>query len=78
LTVETRQERKDERGNITYVWHRPQGAKNELWDLLGYGHAAVEILAWSICIQRFELDTIDWAKFWEYLESEALYYKEPD
>ncbi len=74
LTVETRRERRDETtGVVTWYWHRPGNAFNELWDLLGYGHAAVEILAWSICIQHFELETIDWPRFWDYIEAQALY-----
>ncbi len=74
LTVERRQEKVDDNGNVTYIWHRPGNAKNELWDLTGYGHAAVEILAWSICIQHFELEQIDWETFWDYIETEKLYY----
>lgn len=66
LTVETRREKTDDRGNVTYEWHRPGNARNELWDLLGYGYAAVEVFAWIICIQHFELDTIDWPRFWAY------------
>lgn len=76
LTVETRRERRDEKGIVSYYWYRPGNARNELWDLLCYGHAAVEILAWSICIQHFELETIDWFRFWDYLENEKLYYTE--
>lgn len=76
LTVETRREKLDDKGNTTYEWHRPGNARNELWDLLGYGHAAVEILAWAICIQHFELDNIDWPKFWDYLEGEKLYFED--
>ncbi len=76
LTVETRNDKVDENGNTTYFWHRPGNARNELWDLLVYGHAAVEILAWTICIQHFELDTIDWPQFWDYIEGEALYYEQ--
>lgn len=75
LTVETRREKQDERGNVTYYWHRPGNARNELWDLLVYGHAAVEILAWSICIQHFQLETIDWPTFWDYIEQERLYFR---
>ena len=66
LTVETRREKTDDRGNIAYEWYRPGNARNELWDLLVYGHAAVEIWAWQICIQHFELETIDWKEFWIY------------
>jgi phage terminase large subunit GpA-like protein len=76
LTVETRRERKDEKGNVSYFWYRPGNARNELWDLLCYGHASVEILAWAICIQHFELETVDWPTFWDYLENEKLYYTE--
>lgn len=76
LTVETRREKKDERGNVTYFWHRPGNARNELWDLLGYGHAAVEILAWQICVQHFQMETVDWPRFWDFVEAEKLYYTE--
>ena len=76
LTVETRREKDDGKGNTTYYWYRPGNARNELWDLLGYGHAAVEILAWNICIQHFELEKVDWPQFWNYLESEKLYFEE--
>lgn len=66
LTVESRRERTDEKGVVSYYWHRPSGAPNELWDLLGYGHACVEILAWNICIQHFELKKVEWDQFWKY------------
>ncbi len=75
LTVETRREKQDGKGGVSYYWYRPGNARNELFDLLGYGYAAVEILAWGICIQHFELETVNWARFWEYLESNELYYK---
>jgi phage terminase large subunit GpA-like protein len=68
LTVETRRKKVDENGGVTYFWHRPGNARNELWDLLVYGHAGVEILAWMICIQHFELKTIEWPKFWDFME----------
>ncbi len=76
LTKETRREEKDAAGVVTYKWYRPGNARNELWDLLVYGHAAVEILAWNLCIQHFELETVNWQQFWEYIESEKLYYTE--
>ena len=76
LTVETRKEKVDEATGITsYFWHRPS-VPNELWDLIVYANAAVDILAWTICIQHFELDTIEWSKFWDLLENDALYYSE--
>jgi phage terminase large subunit GpA-like protein len=75
LTVETRREKTDDKGNTVYFWHRPGNARNELWDVLVYGHAAVEIIAWSICIQHFKLKTVDWPHFWEYLEKNQIYFK---
>lgn len=68
LTVETRREKTDPNGGVSFVWYRPGNARNELWDLLCYGHAAVEIVAFNICIQFFELDTIEWDRFWQYAE----------
>lgn len=75
LTVETRREKTDANGNTSYYWHRPGSVRNELWDLLVYGHAAIEVIAWSICIQYFKLKTVDWDQFWEYLENEAIYFE---
>lgn len=75
LTVETRKQKIDPNGIVTYEWHRPGNARNELWDLLGYGHAAVEILAWRICVGYFELETVDWPKFWDYIESEQSFFQ---
>jgi len=77
LTVEYRKEKRDERGIVTYVWHRPGNARNELWDLFVYGNAGVEILAYSVCIEHFELKSVDWPRFWDYLENERIYFTEP-
>ena len=68
LTKEAKREKIDERGNRIMYWYRPGNARNELWDLLVYGQASVEIIAWSICTQQFGLETIDWPDFWNYLE----------
>lgn len=74
LTVETKKEKTDEKGNITYEWHRPSGVDNELWDLLMYGNASVELIAKKICIDHFKMENVDWAKFWEYLEMEKVFF----
>ena len=75
LTVETRRKKEDTvRGITSYYWYRPSKVANELWDLLVYAHAAVDIIAWNICIQQFELDNVDWNTFWNYLEVEKIYY----
>lgn len=75
LTNEVRREERDSNGRARYYWHREGKAPNELWDLLCYGHAAVEILAWEICIQHFALEGVDWPKFWEYLKESELYFE---
>lgn len=69
LTVETRREKTDANGHKSYEWHRPSGVANELWDLLVYGHAGVEIIAHIICMQHFGLETVEWPKFWDYMAS---------
>lgn len=70
LTVESRKEKTDDKGNVSYFWDRPGNARNELWDLLVYGHTLVEVVAWQVCIQHFELETVDWAQFWQYAADE--------
>jgi phage terminase large subunit GpA-like protein len=69
LTVEYRRKRMDPTTNVeSYFWYRPGNARNEWWDLLGYGHCSVEITAWKLCIQEFELETIDWEMFWQFAD----------
>jgi len=75
LTVEVRREKTDQKtGTTSYYWHRPGNARNELWDLLVYGHAAVEMLAHNLCIEALELDAVDWPQFWRYIEEQQLYF----
>jgi phage terminase large subunit GpA-like protein len=74
LTVEKKKEKIGANGEKTYYWHRPGGAANELWDLLCYGHAAVEVLAWDLCIKHYEVEKVDWVWFWDHLEAQQLYY----
>ena len=73
LTKETRREKTDERGNVSYQWYRPGNARNELWDLIILGHASVEIIAWNICRQQFELETVVWDQFWDYVGGGIFY-----
>ena len=68
LTVERRQDKTDERGNVTHEWYRPSGARNELWDLLVYAHASVEMIATDYCLNLLELEAIDWDMFWNGIE----------
>ena len=69
LTVEYKREKRDERtGEVSYYWHRPGNARNELWDLLGYSHAAVEIFAWRLCIVMMDGEVVEWDAVWDCLE----------
>lgn len=74
LTVETRRKEEDAKGRVSYYWYRPGNVPNELWDLLGYGYAAVEVLAWNICVQCHGLEKTDWAQFWELAAQEGLFW----
>lgn len=74
LTAETRRKQEDPNGRVSYVWYRPSGRANELWDLTVYGHAGVEILAWMICIDHLKMEKIDWVEFWNFLEEKSFYF----
>ena len=77
LTRETKREKIDKitGKRIGYVWHRPGNAPNELWDLLIYNSCALDVLAYDLCIVQWEMDLVNWVAFWDYVESECLYYE---
>lgn len=68
MIAETRREKKDANGKVTYEWHRPGNVPNELGDLWCYGNAAVEIFAHNLCIQCFEMETVEWNNFWQFCQ----------
>lgn len=74
LTAEKRKDKTWPDGTVTYWWDRPHGVDNELWDLMVYGHASVEILAWMICVKYFKMETVDWGQLFEYLKRPGLYF----
>lgn len=78
LTVETKREKIDTQTGqrAGFVWFRPSGADNELWDLLVYASAAFDMLAWDVCRNQLELDTVNWHAFYAMCESDRLYFKE--
>lgn len=70
LTVEVKRE-KIEKGTgkrVGFEWHRPAGAANELWDLLIYSNAALDLLAWQTHVVAEERDSVNWFDFWNQLE----------
>lgn len=71
LTREYRREKKSVDGSTYHYWHRPHGADNELWDLIVYAHAAVEILAWKICVDYYGEENVNWDRFWDYFQGDA-------
>ncbi len=78
LTVETKRERieKSTGKRIGFEWHRPSGAANELWDLLVYADAALDMVAHNICIEQMGLELMNWTVFWDRLQNEKLFYRE--
>jgi terminase, large subunit len=71
LTVETRREKVDPttgRG-LGFAWVRPSGADNELWDLAVYNNVALDIVAYDLCLQQYQLEQIDWNTVWGALEA---------
>jgi phage terminase large subunit GpA-like protein len=70
LTAESKRRRTIDKTNVVeYFWYRPSGRDNELWDLLVYGFAAVDIMAWGLCVKHLEKDEVDWNWFWDYMEN---------
>lgn len=77
LTRETKVEKIDPRTKqrVGWEWHRPSGAKNELWDCLIYASAALDMLAWDYCRLQLELDQVNWAMFWDFCEGGAFFMR---
>lgn len=76
LTVETKREKIDAATGqrVGFIWHRPSGADNELWDLLVYASAAFDMLAWDVCRNQLELDTVNWQSFYALCETQRIYH----
>lgn len=79
LTAETKVERIDTRTKqrIGWEWKRPSGAPNELWDLLVYANAALELVAWNVCIGQLGQPNIYWPEFYELLAKQKPFFTEP-
>jgi phage terminase large subunit GpA-like protein len=70
LTREYLKEKPTANGGKIRSWHGPHGAENELWDLLIYSCAGLEIMARQYCIQYYGDEMVDWAQFWALFEKE--------
>jgi phage terminase large subunit GpA-like protein len=75
LTAEIKRERIDRvtRKRLGFEWFRPSGSANELWDLLIYANAALDIAAWDVCRRQLGLEAVDWPMFWDLLERERIF-----
>ena len=70
LTREVKRKEINKRtGRQEWVWHRPGNAPQELWDLMVYAHAQVEILAWLVCESQQQVPAsqvvVSWSDFWK-------------
>jgi phage terminase large subunit GpA-like protein len=76
LTMEYKREKRDPASNklLGTQWYRPSGARQELWDLMVYNTAAVEVAALEVCQEWLELEYLDWASFWDLVEAKQLYW----
>ena len=76
LTVETKREKIEQTTGkrIGWEWHRPSGSKNELWDLLVYNTAALDMVAFDLCRRQLDLEIINWQGFYDLIEKEQVYF----
>ena len=76
LTAETKREIIEEKtGRRTgFVWHRPSGAANELWDLMVYHSAALDLIAWDVCRNQLGLDAVNWMAFFDLLSEQKPFF----
>lgn len=73
LTAERKREKVEKATGkrVGFEWHRPSGSSNELWDLLIYSNAALDMLAWDLCIERNEMESVIWEIFWDLIENNS-------
>ncbi len=77
LTAEVKREVIDKRTGkrLGVKWHRVSGRPNELWDLLVYNNAALDLIArdWSQNVAHPPAEFMDWGRFWQAAEG-GLYF----
>ena len=50
---------------------------NELWDLLNYNNLGLDVIAYDLCREVYELDTVNWSAFWDFIEQNQTYFLDP-
>lgn len=78
LTVETKREKieKATGKRVGFEWYRPSGAANELWDLLIYNNAALDLIAWDVCRNQLALEFVNWTAFYDLCQEQKPYYSD--
>ena len=76
LTVESKHPRKQDSSGQEpgFEWRRVPGAPNELWDLLGYANAALEIIAWIYCRGEGKLEYVNWVLFYDHCLQKKMFF----
>lgn len=76
LTVEVKREKIEARTGkrLGFEWYRPSGARNELWDLLVYNSAALDLIAWDLCRNQLGLDFVNWPAFYDLCATERPFF----
>lgn len=77
LTVEVKREKIEKLTGkrVGFEWHRPSGSANELWDLIVYANAALDILAHSVCLQYWKLESVNWPAFYDACEKQHPFFQ---
>lgn len=78
LTTEVKRERIDKTTgkSLGFEWRRTAGVANELWDLLVYNNAALDLIAWDFS-QQNGFEQTNWLMFWEHCASGAFFETQP-
>jgi phage terminase large subunit GpA-like protein len=76
LTVEVKREKieKTTGKRVGFEWHRPSGAANELWDVLIYSNAALDVIGWDLCRSQLDMQWVNWTAFWDLAEAQQPYF----
>lgn len=78
LTVEVKREKIEARSGrrVGFEWHRPSGAANELWDLLIYGSAALDLVVLEVCRHQLGMDLANEVAFFDLALEQRLFFQE--
>jgi phage terminase large subunit GpA-like protein len=78
LTAETKREKVEAKTGkrIGWEWHRPSGAANELWDLLIYANAAIDLIAWDVCRNELGMEFVNWPAFYDLCIEQKPYFND--